>query len=126
MSSKLYFPCKIYLKCHLSLHANQVLLLQILRNLHNSLLHTNFVTPNVNLRLLRSLIRRTDTSKLLDLTSTGLLVEALGVTLLSNFDGHIDEDFDEWERSVGSIGGGSSVELAGEVAVCSVWGDEGG
>lgn len=78
----------------------------------------------MNLRVLRSFVRCTDARELLDLASLGLLVETLGVTLLSLFDGDVDEDLDEGQRGVGVLGVG--VEVAGDLAVGFVGGDEGG
>jgi len=42
--------------------------------------------------VVRGLIRVRDTGEVLDLTSTGLLVETLGVAGLSDLEGHISED----------------------------------
>lgn len=78
---------------------------------------------DVNLRVLRSLVRGTDARELLDLTSLGLLVETLGVTLLGFFDGDVNEDFDEGEWGVGVLGIG--VKVAGDLAVGFVGRDEG-
>ena len=55
----------------------------------------------------------------LDLARPCLLVEALGVTLLDNVEGRIDEDFDERET-------GLLVQLARDGAVGAVWRDERG
>lgn len=80
---------------------------------------------DMNLRILRLLVRRTDTRELLDLARPRLLIQTLGVTLLGLFDGDVDEDFDERERgfvSVGYVG----VQFAREVAVGFVGGYEGG
>jgi len=81
---------------------------------------------DMHLRLLRSLIRRTDASKLLDLARPRFLIQTLGIPLLGFRDGDIDEDFDERERGVGGVFGDGGVEVAGELAVGGVGGDEGG
>jgi hypothetical protein len=102
----------------------QTLILKVLCNNNNSLLNTSVCRINVNLRLLRSLVRSTDTGKVLDDTCTSLLVETLGITLLCLFDGNVDVDFDEGKR--GFAFGGLFVEFAGGLAVGFVGGDEGG
>jgi hypothetical protein len=70
---------------------------------------------NVDLRVLRSLIRCTDARELLDLARLRLLVEALRITLLRYIDGDVDEDFDEGEGRIGVLGVG--VQFAGDLAV---------
>jgi hypothetical protein len=49
----------------------------------------------MDLRLLRSLIRCTDTREIRDLSCASLLVQSLRVTLLGLFNGDIYEDFNE-------------------------------
>lgn len=80
----------------------------------------------MNLRVLRCLIRRTDSRKLLDLACSCLLVQALGITLLSDLDRYINVNFDKFERRVAGCAAVGSVEVTGDLAVCSVGGDEGG
>lgn len=77
-----------------------------------------------NLRLLGLLVRGGDAGELLDLASAGLLVEALGVTLLRDLEGHVDVDLDEGNGLVAALGG-LGVELTSDLTVCSVGGDEG-
>jgi hypothetical protein len=79
---------------------------------------------DMNLRLLRRLVGRTDARELLYLARLGLLVQALGIALLGDVDGDVDEDFDEGERRVGVLGVG--VELARDLAVGFVGADEAG
>jgi len=79
---------------------------------------------NVDLSLLRGLVRRTDSRELLDLSCASLLVKALGIALLGLFHWNVDEDFDEGKRRLGVLGVG--VEVASELAVGGVGGDEGG
>jgi hypothetical protein len=78
----------------------------------------------MDLRLLGCLVRCTDARELLDLARLRFLIQTLGISLLCNVDGHVDEDFDEWERAVSVLGVG--VQFAGDLAVGFIWGDEGG
>ena len=77
-----------------------------------------------NLGVSRLLIRRRNTSKLLDLARSSLLVETLGVALLSHFEGNVDKHLNEGDGLVGTLGLG--VKGASRVAVRAVGGDEGG
>ncbi len=79
---------------------------------------------DMDLRILRRLVRRTDPRELLDLARSSFLVQTLGISLLGLLDGDVDEDFDEGERGVGVLGVG--VQVAGDLAVGFVGGDEGG
>ena len=79
---------------------------------------------NMHLRILRRLIRRTNPRELFNLARLGLLVQALGIALLGDVEGDVDEDFDEGEGRVGVLGVG--VQFAGDLAVGFVGGDEGG
>ena len=79
---------------------------------------------NMHLRILRRLIRRTNPRELFNLARLGLLVQALGIALLGDVEGDVDEDFDEGEGRVGVLGVG--VQFAGYLAVGFVGGDEGG
>ncbi|KAJ3504335.1 hypothetical protein NM208_g16352 [Fusarium decemcellulare] len=65
------------------------------------------------------LVRGRDASELLDLTSAGLLVEALGVTLLSDLEGNVDEDLDKRDSLVTTLVG-LGVQLTGDLTVSSV------
>lgn len=73
----------------------------------------------------RLLVRRRDASELLDLSSAGLLVETLGVTLLSHLEGHVDKDLDKGDGPV-TVLVGLGVQLARKIAVGAVGRDEGG
>lgn len=66
-----------------------------------------------------------DASELLDLASTGLLVETLGVALLSHLEGHVDKDLDKGNGLVAVLVG-LGVQLARKIAVGAVGRDEGG
>ena len=105
------------------LQLQQSLTLQVLSNLLDALLHTLQVAPDVNLRLLRCLIRRTDASELWNLALARLLVQALGVARLRDFKRDINEDLNERKRLVGA--GRHSVQIASCRAVGFVRGDEG-
>ena len=79
---------------------------------------------NVDLCVLRSLVRSADTSELLDLARASLLVQTLGVALLGLLDGDVNEDLDEGERSLAVLG--VVVEVTGDLTVGLVGRDEGG
>ena len=78
----------------------------------------------MHLRILRRLIRRTNPRELFNLARLGLLVQALGIALLGDVEGDVDEDFDEGQGRVGVFRVG--VQFAGDLAVGFVGGDEGG
>ena len=102
----------------------QTLLEQVFGDDLDGLLDAGLLTVDVDLRVLRSLVGRTDASELLDLTSASLLVQTLGVALLGLLDGDVNEDLDEGKRSLVVLGVG--VEVAGNLTVGLVGGDEGG
>lgn len=114
------------LKTNLVLSSRQVTLrVKVLNNLLNSINNRQIDILNVNLGLLRSLVRSRDTSEILNDTSTSLLVQSLGVTLLSNLNGNINVHLDE--RQTGLLTrGGDLVQSAGGVTVLLVGGDERG
>lgn len=103
---------------------DHTIVLQVLGNLKHSLLNTRLLRVNVNLGILWCLIWSTDSSELLNLSSSCLLVQTLGVTLLGLLNGDVDKDLDEGKWGVDVLGVG--VEIAGELAVGLVWGDERG
>lgn len=78
---------------------------------------------NVDLGVLGSLVRSADTSKLLDLASASLLVQTLGVALLSLLNGDVNEDLDEGKRRLVVLG--VVVEVTGDLAVGLVGRDKG-
>lgn len=102
----------------------QTLLLQVVGDDLDGLLDAGLLAVDVDLSLLRSLVRRADTSELLDLARAGLLVQTLGVALLSLLDGDVNEDLDEGQGSLVVLG--VVVEVAGDLAVGLVRGDERG
>lgn len=73
----------------------------------------------------RFFIRSRDSSKFLDIAGPGLLIKPLGVSLFSNFEWYIDKDLYERKRLLVATLARLGVKLTGEVAVGSVWGDEG-
>lgn len=87
----------------LSRGRDQVLLLQILDNLCNTLLHTVFMRLDHNLGLLRRLIRGRNTSKVLNLARPSLLVQSLGVTLLRHLNGDVNIDLHKRQRRVAAL-----------------------
>jgi hypothetical protein len=102
----------------------QSLILQVLRDDHNRLLHACLLRVDVDFWILRCLVWRAYACELLDLTRFGLLIEALRVTLLSFFDRDVNEDFDEGKRCVGVLGVG--MQITSNLAIGFVWRDEGG
>jgi hypothetical protein len=97
--------------------SQQALLLKVIGDLLDALLNRLAVVDNVDLRVLGSLVRRADTSELLDLTGTSLLVQALGVTLLSDLHRDVDVDLDEGKGDVVGAGGNLLVQLTSAVTV---------
>lgn len=120
MSFNIYWllPPVVYLQW-LSSCLEQSLLLQVLRDDGNGLFNTRLLGVDVNLCILWSLVWSTDASKLLDLACSRLLVQALGVSLLSFLHWDINEDLDE--REGGLVVGGVGVQLSGELTVGFVW-----
>lgn len=106
---------------YLGLGLNNALLRKVLDNNRDGALDIDLVGLDVDLRLGGGLVRRRDTGELLDLAGTRLGVETLGVALLDDVEGRVDEHLDEGERGV-VLG----VQGAREVAVGSVGRDEGG
>jgi hypothetical protein len=102
----------------------QTLLVQVVGDDLDSLLNAGLLAVNVDLRVLGSLVGSADASELLDLASASLLVQTLGVALLSLLDGNVNEDLDEGKRSLAVLGVG--VKVTGDLAVGLVGGDEGG
>lgn len=78
-----------------------------------------------DLGVLGLLVRGGDASEVLDLTSASLLVQALGVTLLSNLKGNVNVDLDKGDGLVAVLVR-LGVEVTGDVTIDSVGGDEGG
>lgn len=109
---------------HLLLLRQEPLALQILNNLLHTLLHALQIAANMNLRLLRRLVWRTDARELRDLALPRLLVQALRIARLGHLKRNVDEDLDECERLVRACG--DSVQVAGGSAVGFVGRDEGG
>lgn len=94
------------------LDSDEALLDKVLRDDLDRSLNINLVRLNRDLGLVRSLVRRRDARELLDLSSTSLLVEALGVPSLNDRERSVDEDLDERRG-----GGGGGVEGASELTV---------
>lgn len=103
---------------------DHAIVLEVLGDLKHSLLNTRLLGVDVDLCVLWCLIWSTDSSELLDLSCSCLLVKTLGVTLLGLLDGDVDKDLDEGKWGVDVLG--VCVEIAGELAVGLVWGDERG
>lgn len=78
------------------------------------------------LGVVRGLVGGADAGELLDFAGAGLLVQALGVALLSDGDGHVNIDLDEGDGLVGAAGRRGGVQLARGLAVRLVGGNEGG
>lgn len=101
------------------------LLVEPVNNLGDALLDRLLVGLDGDLGVVGGLVRGRDASKLLDLTGAGLLVETLGVTLLSDLERHVDVDLDKGDGLVAALGG-LGVQLTGDLAIGLVGGDEGG
>jgi len=102
----------------------QTLLLEVVGDDLDGLLHAGLLAVDVDLCVLGSLIRSADTSELLDLAGASLLVQTLGVALLGLLNGNVNEDLDEGERSLVVLG--VVVEVTGDLAVGLVGRDKGG
>lgn len=68
---------------------------QVVDDLSHSLLDTQVCVLQVYLWLLGCLIRRTNSGKFLDFSSSCLLIQALGISLLGNLNRNIDINLDE-------------------------------
>lgn len=104
--------------------AQEPLLRQILCDDRHCLLDTRLLRVDVDLWVLRLFVRRTDAGEVLDLASTSLLVQALGITLLGLCNRDVNVDLDERQWRVGVVG--RLVKCTGAVAICLVGRDEGG
>lgn len=102
----------------------QTLLLQVVGDDLDSLLNAGLLAVDVDLCVLRGLVRSADASELLDLARASLLVQTLGVALLSLLNGNVNEDLDEGKRSLAVLG--VVVEITGDLTVGLVGRDEGG
>lgn len=101
----------------------QTPLLEVLGDEDDGVLDTSLYGFNVNLGLLRSLVWGADAGEVLDYTGSGLLVQALGITLLGVLDGNVNIDLDERKGLVDILG--ALVQLASLLAVGLVGRDEG-
>jgi hypothetical protein len=102
----------------------QTLLLQVVGDDLDGLLDAGLLAVDVDLRVLGSLVGSADASELLNLTRASLLVQTLGVTLLSLLNGDVDEDLDEGERGLAVLG--VVVEVTSDLTVGLVGRDERG
>ena len=75
--------------------------------------------------ILWGLVRRADSGEVGDLSSSGLLVEPLGVTLLGDLERNVGEDLDEGDRLIVGPGGGG-MEIACNLTIGFERGDKGG
>lgn len=105
-----------------SLVAEKTLLFEVLGDDNNGLLDTSLLGVDVNLRLLRCLVRCADTSEILDYTGPGLLVKTLGISLLGLLNRNINKDLDE--RQSGLAVGSVLVHLPRLLAIGLVRADE--
>lgn len=96
-------------------------------DLRNALLDRVLVRLNGDFGIQRLLVGRRDAGKVLDLAGAGLFVEAFGVALLGDLEGHVDVDLDKGDGLVVVASrAGLRVQRPGEVPVGAVGGDEGG
>ena len=98
---------------------HQALLLQRRHNLLHRILHRQFPIRHHHLRILRLFIRRAYSREILDLPRPRLLVQPFRIARFGNFERDVDVYFYEGDVAV-------CVEFAGEGAIGSVGGDEGG
>ena len=98
--------------------SHDTLVLHVLHDEGNRLVEGHLTSVDVEVTVLWLLVRVGDTSEVLDLTSTGLLVETLNITALANLKGGRDVALEELEVA-------SLVEILSSVSVLGVWGDEG-
>lgn len=73
----------------------QIVILEVFGNLSNTLLHRRLIGSNMDLRVLRCLIRRRDSSEIWNLSRTRLLVQPLWISLLCYLNRDIDKHLDE-------------------------------
>lgn len=99
--------------------------IQILNNLPHSLLNRQIIILNMNLGLLRRLIRRTHTSKLLNNAIPGLLIQTLRIPLLSHLNGDINVDLQKRQPLI-LTGGSDLMQGPGGVTVRLVGRDKRG
>jgi hypothetical protein len=113
--------------CLYSIHLfwEQILRLQVFHNLGNRLLHTQLVSPEMDLWLLRCLVWSGDTGEVWNLSCACLFVQALRISLLSDLDWDIDEDLDEWNWVIATLAG-ICMEVPCNFSVGNVWRDERG
>lgn len=76
---------------------------QIIYNLLDALLHAQKVCPDGDFRRFGCLVRRRDAREVLDLSSAGLLVQPLGISLLGLGKRNVNEYLDEGKRVVSSL-----------------------
>ena len=101
----------------------QPVILKILGDNPHRLLDRRLLAMDMDLRILGCFIRRTNAGELLNLSRLGLLVQALGITLLRLLHRHVDEDLDKGQRRAVVFHVG--VQVACDLAVGFVGRDEG-
>ena len=98
--------------------SEDTLIIHVLDDESLGLLEGEGTSVNVELWVSWGLIRVRDTGEVLDDTISGLLVESLNVTGLTDLEGSTDMALVELES-------GGGVDLSGEISVLGVWGNEG-
>lgn len=104
---------------------DEALVVEPLDDLGNALLNGALVGLDGDFRAGRLLVGSADAGELLDLAGAGLLVEALGVALLSHLEGHIDVDLDKRNGLVAVLAR-LRMQRPGQITVGAVRRDEGG
>lgn len=107
----------------LLLKRQQPLLLQVLCDLCDRILNALLIATDVNLRVLRGLIRAADACELRDLARARKLVQTLWVAGLCDLKRQVDKDLDELEGRVVALDFG--VQRAGGCTVGGERRDEG-
>jgi len=95
------------LPLYLLLYIQQPPLLQVLRNLLDTILHALLVAPDVDLSSLRRLVGRANACKLWYFALASLLVQSFRVSCLGDLKREVDEDLHKGEGFV--VAGGYGV-----------------
>jgi hypothetical protein len=99
----------------LLLTAQESILLQILGNLDHAVLDTLEITPDMDLRILRCLVRSADARELRNLALSRLLIQALRISCLSHLQRNIHKHLHKRKRLV--VARRNSVQVARLLAI---------
>lgn len=115
----------LWIFSHLPFNRYKVFLLQVLCYLHNCFFDRHLITSDVDLCMLWLFVWSGDTGEIRNLSCAGLFVQSFRVSLLGNLNWDIDEDLNEWDWLITTLGG-ILVEVARDLTIGFVWWDEGG